>query len=90
VRSRTSSPIIPINAPVAAQKDGRFADEIVPVARQGEGQVHSRKSTSILALTYRSRSLAALKPVRLAVDPEVDGDGRQCERPERRRRRVAS
>jgi acetyl-CoA C-acetyltransferase len=56
---------------VAAQKDGRFADEIVPVTvqtRKGEVVVdtdeHPRPDVSLEAL-------AALRPVRLSVDPEA-------------------
>lgn len=55
---------------VAAQKEGRFADEIVPVpvkvkgvAKQIDIDEHPRADVSM-------ESLAALKPVRLSVDPE--------------------
>jgi acetyl-CoA C-acetyltransferase len=55
---------------VAAQRDGRFADEIVPVvARDKSGtrefavDEHPRADTSL-------ESLAVLRPVRLAQDPE--------------------
>jgi acetyl-CoA C-acetyltransferase len=55
---------------IAAQKSGRFADEIVPVPVKAKGKTqqvdldeHPRPEVSI-------DSLAALKPVRLAVDPE--------------------
>ncbi|MBK9609386.1 MAG: acetyl-CoA C-acetyltransferase [Betaproteobacteria bacterium] len=56
---------------IAAQKDGRFADEIVPVpvkARGGVTQVvvdeHPRADATL-------ESMAALKAVRLGVDPQA-------------------
>ncbi|HEX2283310.1 MAG TPA: acetyl-CoA C-acetyltransferase [Mycobacterium sp.] len=56
---------------VAAQKDGIFAEEIIPVAvrtRQGEELIdtdeHPRADTSV-------ESLAKLKPILLADDPEA-------------------
>ncbi|MFC9835354.1 acetyl-CoA C-acetyltransferase [Rhodococcus sp. NPDC127530] len=56
---------------VAAQQEGRFADEIVPVTvstRKGEVTVgtdeHPRADVSL-------ESLAALKPVRRSVDPDA-------------------
>ncbi|QCX26518.1 acetyl-CoA C-acetyltransferase [Nocardioides jishulii] len=55
---------------VAAQRDGRFAEEIVPVTvrgRRGENVVdtdeHPRPDVTL-------ESLAALRPVRLKLDPE--------------------
>jgi acetyl-CoA C-acetyltransferase len=55
---------------VAAQKDGKFADEIVPV------KVKAKGGTSDIAIDEHPRAdatletLAALKPVRLGVDKE--------------------
>lgn len=56
---------------VAAQRDGRFAEEIVPVPVPGRGGVteittdeHPRADTTL-------ESLAALRPVRQKLDPEA-------------------
>jgi len=55
---------------VAAQQEGRFETEIVPVS------VKSRRGTELVAVDEHPRpdttmaSLEALKPVRLSVDPE--------------------
>ena len=56
---------------VAAQQNGRFAEEIVPVPVKGRRRRQERRpSTSIRAPTPRWRCLAALRPVRLGIDPE--------------------
>ena len=72
---------------VAAQQDGRFADEIVPVdgarARGAptscvDTDEHPRADTSL-------ERLAALRPVHRRDRPRVDRHRRQRQRPERRR-----
>ena len=75
---------------VAAQREGRFADEIVPVTvrtRKGETVVdtdeHPRPDTSL-------EKLATLRPVLGRQRPGRDRHRRQRQRPERRRRRCAS
>jgi acetyl-CoA C-acetyltransferase len=55
---------------VAAQQDGRFAEEIVPVPVKGRGGVQSMAVDEHPRAETTMESLGVLKPVRLAVDAE--------------------
>ncbi len=55
---------------VAAQKEGRYADEIVPVAVKGRGGVQMVSTDEHIRADATMENLAALKAVRLGIDPE--------------------
>jgi len=55
---------------VAAQREGRFSDEIVPVPVKVRGAVQSITTDEHPRADTTLESLAALKPVRLSIDAE--------------------
>ena len=70
---------------VAAQQNGAFAEEIVPVSVKGRGEErvverdeHPRADTTL-------ERLAALRPLMIKSDPAGDCYRRKCQRTERRR-----
>ena len=72
----------------AAQESGASTTSWCRSPSPGAGETRSSTATSTPRPGTTLDELAALRPVRLKLDPDVDGDRRQRQRPERRRRDV--